>query len=125
MSRKKAVLLFVLVLAAGAGTYAYRTMTPAALVLTGIVTTNDVIVSPQIAGQIGQLLVTEGDPVTQGQLVAVITPDELKADTAYFARNVEEARSVFAYMRSVANRDSKQVDATKQKISESRALLKQ
>jgi len=40
-----------------------------------------------------------------------------------FARNVEEARSVFAYMRSVANRDSKQLDATKQKISESRALL--
>ena len=88
MSRKPAVLL-VLLLAAGAGTYAYRRMGPAALVLTGIVTTNDVIVSPQIAGQIGQLLVTEGDAVTRGQLVAVIVPDELKADTAYFAQNVQ------------------------------------
>ena len=59
------------------------------LVLTGIVTTNDVIVSPQISGQIGQLLVTEGDAVKRDQLVAVIVPDELKADTAYFAQNVE------------------------------------
>ena len=89
MSRKNAVTFVVLVLAAGAGTYAYRRMPPPALVLTGIVTTNDVIVSPQIAGQIGQLLVAEGDPVTQDQLVAVIVPDELKADTAYFAQNVE------------------------------------
>ncbi len=88
MSRKPAVLL-VLLFAAGAGAYAYRRMAPAALVLTGIVTTNDVIVSPQIAGQIGQLLVTEGDTVKRDQLVAVIVPDELKADTAYFAQNVE------------------------------------
>ena len=89
MSRKKAVVFVVLVLAAGAATYAYRRMPPPALVLTGIVTTNDVIVSPQITGQIGQLLVTEGELVKQNQLVAVIVPDELKADTAYFAQNVE------------------------------------
>jgi HlyD family secretion protein len=89
MSRKRAILLLVLLLAAGAGTYAYRRMGTPALVLTGIVTTNDVIVSPQISGQIGQLLVTEGDAVKKDQLVAVIVPDELKADTAYFAQNVE------------------------------------
>jgi HlyD family secretion protein len=89
MSRKRVVLLLVLLLAAGAATYAYRTIGPAPLILSGIVTTNDVIVSPQIAGQIGQLLVTEGDAVKKDQLVAVIVPDELKADTAYFAQNVE------------------------------------
>ena len=89
MSRKSAVLLVVLLLAAGAGTYAYRHRASDAIVLTGIVTTNDVIVSSQIAGQIGQLLANEGDAVKQDQLVAVIVPDELKADTAYFAQNVE------------------------------------
>ena len=89
MSRKTAIFFVVLLLAAAAGTYAYRRLPPAALVLTGIVTTNDVIVSPQIAGQIGQLLVGEGDPVKKDQLVAVIVPDELKADTAYFAQNVQ------------------------------------
>ena len=89
MSKKKPLLLIVLLLVAGGGIYAYRRMAPPALVLTGIVTTNDVIVSPQIAGQIGQLLVNEGDAVKKDQLVAVIVPDELKADTAYFAQNVE------------------------------------
>ena len=89
MSRKSARLLLVLLLAAGAGTYAYRRMAPPPLVLTGIVTTNDVIVSPQIAGQIGQLLVKEGDMVKADQLIAVIAPDELRADTAYYAQNVQ------------------------------------
>jgi HlyD family secretion protein len=89
MSKKRSILLIVLLLAAGGGLYAYKRMAPPALVLTGIVTTNDVIVSAQIAGQIGQLLVAEGDAVKKDQLVAVIAPDELKADTAYFAQNVE------------------------------------
>ena len=89
MTRTKAAIFLVVILAAGAGAYAYRRMPPAALVLTGIVTTNDVIVSPQIAGQIGQLLVTDGEAVKKDQLLAVIVPDELKADTAYFAHNVE------------------------------------
>src|SRR5947209_902530 len=89
MSRRNAALFVILVVAAGAGTYAYRRMGPAALVLTGIITTNDVIVSSQISGQIEQLLVREGDSVKKGQLVAVIAPDELRADTAYFTQNVE------------------------------------
>jgi HlyD family secretion protein len=83
------LLLLLLVVLAGVGAYAYMNRRPATLTLTGIVTTNDVIVSPQVAGQIGQLLVKEGDQIRQGQLVAVITPDELRADTAYYAQNVE------------------------------------
>jgi HlyD family secretion protein len=86
--RKRLLLLVILAAAAGAGVYAYSRMAPPALVLTGIVTTNDVIVSAQIGGQISQLLVSEGDAVTRDQLVAVIAPDELKADTAYFSQNV-------------------------------------
>src|SRR5258707_1314657 len=88
MSRTAIRLLLVLVLAAGVGAYLYARRAPAALVLTGIVTTNDVIVSPQIGGQIRQLLVTEGDLVKKDQLVAVMAPDELRADTAYYTHNV-------------------------------------
>ena len=85
---KKLILPLVLLLAAGAGWYAYARSRPTSLTLTGIVTTNDVIVSPQIAGQIGQLFVKEGDTVTKDQLIAVIRPDELQADTAYYQSNV-------------------------------------
>ena len=76
-------MLLIVILAGSAGAYAYLNRRPAALVLTGIVTTNDVVVSPQMAGQIGQLLVAEGDAVKKDQLLAVINPEELQADTAY------------------------------------------
>ena len=85
--RRKLAALVVLLAAAGAG-YAYLYRRPATIVLAGIVTTNDVVVSPQVAGQIARLLVTEGDTVAKDQLVAVINPDELKADTAYYSHNV-------------------------------------
>src|SRR3954470_19984590 len=89
MSRKTIVLFVVLLLAAGAGSYAYRRMGPTALVLTGIVTTNEVVVSPQIAGQIGQLLVNEGNVVHADQRLAVIKPGELTADLSYYAHSTE------------------------------------
>src|SRR5262245_55612580 len=89
MQKLRKALVPLVVLLAAAGGYYYYTHRPAQpLVLTGIVTTNGVIVSPQIGGQIAQLLVKEGDAVKQDQLVAVIAPDELKADTAYFSHNV-------------------------------------
>ena len=88
MSRTAIRLVLLVVVAVGVGAYFYLHRVPATLVLTGIVTTDDVIVSPQIGGQIEQLLVKEGDAVKKAQLVAVIVPDELRADTAYYTHNV-------------------------------------
>jgi multidrug resistance efflux pump len=59
------------------------------LILTGVVTTNEVIVSPQVAGQIDRLLVREGDVVQRRQLLAVIAPEELRADSDYYAHSAE------------------------------------
>jgi HlyD family secretion protein len=84
----RALVLLLLAAAIGAGAFVYLRARPADLVLTGIVTTDDVIVSPQISGQIAQLLVDEGQTVKRDQLLAVIRPDELKADTNYYAQNV-------------------------------------
>jgi len=88
----KIVRSFLILLVLGAGGYAafrYANRRPTSLTLTGIVTTNDVVVSPQIAGQIRQLLVDEGDLVKKDQLVAVIVPDELRADIAYYQHSAE------------------------------------
>jgi len=85
---KKLALPLLLVAGAVAGWYFFLRGGPAALTLTGIVTTNDVIVSLQIGGQVGELLVKEGDVVKKDQLVATIRPDELQADTAYYRSNV-------------------------------------
>ncbi len=93
MLRKKLVVLAVVVLLASVALFAFVRTRDGSLVLTGIVTTNDVVVSPQIAGQIDKLLVAEGDRVKQGQLLAVIAPDELKADTAYYAQSADSLSS--------------------------------
>ena len=90
MIRKLAGLLVGLLAASGVGLYVLRAG-PSALVLTGIVTTNDVIVSAQIGGQVSRLLVTEGDQVTRDQLIAVIEPAEVRADSAYYGSGVKEA----------------------------------
>jgi HlyD family secretion protein len=89
MKRLRPLIVLAVLAAAGYAAYRYFNRPPTSLVLTGIVTTNDVIISPQIAGQIEKLLVKEGDEVKRDQLVAVLKPDELKAETAYYAQNVE------------------------------------
>ena len=76
MNKLRKLLVPLILVAAAAGAYYYSTLTPSSLTLTGIVTTNDVIVSSQIAGQISQLLLKEGDSVKANQLAAVIVPDE-------------------------------------------------
>src|SRR5580698_1202307 len=85
-------LLLVLVgcaLVVGALLVRHFALIPAPLVLTGIVTTQDVIMSPQVGGRVSQLLVKEGDLVAGNQLLAVIAPDELKAEEAYYAQSAE------------------------------------
>ena len=85
MKRVIRIVLAVLVL----GTIAYFVFkgSPKELTLTGIVTTNDVVVSPQVAGQVTKLLVSEGDSVTQNQLLAVLSPAELQADQRFYAQS--------------------------------------
>ena len=119
MRPKRALLLFVLLLAGGGAALAYKRLAPPALILTGIVTTNDLIVSPQIGGRIEQLLVGEGDAVAKDQLVAVIAPDELKADTAYFAQNVEglssqvrESEAALRYQQRLTIDQIRQAEST-------------
>src|SRR5215471_13828840 len=116
---KRAIVLLIVVIVA-AGVYVYATRTPSSLTLTGIVTTNDVIVSSQIAGQIGQLLVKEGDQAAAGQRVAVITPDELKADTAYYAQNAEGMTSQVHESEAALRLEQKQ---TADQISQAEATL--
>jgi multidrug resistance efflux pump len=85
-SRKRAVTIgaIVIVLVVVAVVIFTR---PGQLVLTGIVTTNDVIVSPQISAQLTRLLVKEGDKVDANQLLAVLSPDELRADRTFAAQS--------------------------------------
>ena len=116
---KKALFPLLAVLGIAGAVYYIYYRPPTALVLTGIVTTNDVVVSPQIAGQIRQLLIVEGDQVKKDQLLAVITPDELKAESAYYAQNaagltsqVQESEAALRYQQLQTTDQIRQAEST-------------
>ena len=81
----KTVAILILAVVIAAVLYFVLSRPPHQIVLTGVVTTDEVIVSPQIEGQIEQLFVNEGDTVTNGQLIARIEPGLWHADAEFYA----------------------------------------
>jgi HlyD family secretion protein len=90
MKRKIFILLVLLALTA-VGIYYSVTWPAHKLVLTGTVTTDEVIVSSQIQGRLERLLVKEGDTVTNGELLAQIQPREQQADLAFYKSSEKQA----------------------------------
>jgi HlyD family secretion protein len=101
--------LILVILVAGGVYYWYRSSRPVPLVLTGIVTTNDVVVSPQIAGRIDQLLVKEGDQIKTDQLLAVLDPGELQQEQAFYTAGAEGATSQVAESAAALRYQERQV----------------
>ncbi len=119
MKRIVRLLIIVALIAAAIRYYAMRPA-PSELVLTGIVTTDDVIVSPQMGGRITNLLVKEGDPVAPNQLIAVIDPGELQADRAYYEHSVAGFSSQVEESQAALRFQERQ---TEDQISEAEATL--
>jgi HlyD family secretion protein len=142
------VILGVVAVVAG-GAYYLSNRTPRDLVLTGIVTTDEVRVSAQMAGQISRLLVREGDRVERDQLLAVLSDGELTADRAYFAHSAEssenqmqESAATMRYQEQLVAQQIREADAqlaaavaqreeakanvvhTRQKLGRDEAILK-
>jgi len=78
-------LIPLVIIAALVAAYWYANRPPTSLVLTGIVTTDPVTVSPQITGRLDQLLVAEGDAVKRDQMIGVLSPDELREERAFYS----------------------------------------
>jgi HlyD family secretion protein len=81
------------------------------LMLTGIVTTDDVIVSSEIQGRLQQLSVREGDTVTRGQLLGLIAPAEWKAGMAYYESSELGAEADLKYEQATTDSQIKQAEA--------------
>ncbi len=97
MKTGRKITIVLLLAAAGAAGVIYALMLPPReIILTGIVTTDEVIVSPEIQGRLQHLYVREGDPVTNGELLAVIQPQEQQANVAYFASSEQQSTADLA-----------------------------
>lgn len=114
-------LLPLLVIAAVAyGGYTYATRPPTSLTLTGLVTTHDVSVAPQIGGRLVALAVKEGDSVTKGQVVAEIEPSELAADRAFYEASAEGAASQITEAEAALRLQQQQV---RDQIAQAEAMV--
>jgi RND family efflux transporter MFP subunit len=98
---KRNIPILIAILAAiGAGLYFINIRRARAVVLTGIVTTDEVIVSSEIQGRLQHLLVQEGDIVTNGELLAVIQPQQWQADLAFYASGERQAVALLAQAKA-------------------------
>jgi multidrug resistance efflux pump len=94
--KRKIPLILLVVAAIAAGVYFAVFSRPREIVLTGMVTTDEVIVSSEIAGRLQQLLVRQGDAVTNGQLIAVIQPAERKAELDFYTKSAHQSSAQVA-----------------------------
>ena len=94
---KSRIVILILLFAVAAGAIYFVTIRRShAIVLTGIVTTDEVIVSSQIQGRLQQLRVNVGDPVTRGELLAQIQPEEYQADMAFYDSSQKQSTANLA-----------------------------
>ncbi|HSP96365.1 MAG TPA: efflux RND transporter periplasmic adaptor subunit [Candidatus Dormibacteraeota bacterium] len=111
-------LVIVLAVVLGAALYYAFSTRAGDLVLTGIVTTDDVIVSSEVQGRLQELLAKEGDTVKRGQILARIQPQEWKADVAFYADSerqsaaqVAEAEANLRFEEEQTNNQIRQAEA--------------
>lgn len=129
MTRKLFLVILGLVVVASIAVYVMTRPSSQGLVLTGLVDADAVTVSSQISGRLQQVLVNEGDSVTQGQLLATIVPRELQADQSYYASTMKSANAQVGAARAslefqeLQTRD--QIRQAEANLSATEAQLKQ
>jgi multidrug resistance efflux pump len=118
MKRRLQIVIPLLVAATAIVIYFVSRSRGAGLRLTGVVTTDAVVVSSEIQGRLQNLLVNQGDLVQAGQLLARIQPQEWKADMSYYdnaeqqsAAQVGQAEAELKYQESQTSNQIRQAEA--------------
>src|ERR1700691_1472764 len=92
-ARNKFLIVLGIILVISSAYYFFSTPGGNDLVLVGTVDAHQVVVSPQMQGRITRLLVEEGTPVKQGDLIALLDPSELEAEERAAAATISSMRS--------------------------------
>jgi HlyD family secretion protein len=116
--RVRIALVLLVVVAAAALVYYLSRGRAGTLRLTGLVTTDAVVVSSEIQGRLQALLVKQGDTVTAGQLLGRIQPQEWKADMSFYsnaeqqsAAMVTQAEADLRYQQAQTSNQIRQAEA--------------
>jgi multidrug resistance efflux pump len=120
MKKGKLILVILIAAALAIGLYWIFHARQREIVLTGVVTTDEVIVAPEILGRLQQLLAREGDTVTNGQLLAMIQPQEWSAEMRFYTNS---ARQTSAQVEEAVANLKFQEEQTSNSIWQSEANL--
>ncbi len=91
--RNKFLIMLGIILTISSLYYFFSTPGGKDLVLVGTVDANQIVISPQVGGRMARLLVDEGTPVKQGDLIALLDPAELEAQERGAAATIASLRS--------------------------------
>jgi HlyD family secretion protein len=127
--KRPVVLGAVVAVALAAAVYWFALRQPPSLVLTGIVTTDEVRVGAQIQGRLDELMVQPGDSVEKNELIAKIQPQEAQADVDFYkntqrasAAAVDEAE---AQLKFLEMQTQEQIREARANVAVSRAQVQQ
>jgi len=127
--RNKFLILLGVLLLIASLYYIFSTPGGSDLVLVGTVDSNQIVVSPQVGGRIAKLLVEEGTPVKQGDLIALLDPAELEAQERAAAATISSLRSKVSEsqytQRSTKGSTSSDVANAQARLQSSRSQLAQ
>jgi HlyD family secretion protein len=128
-ARNRVFIVLGIIIVASAIYYFVSTPRTKDLVLIGTVDANQVIVSPQTEGRIAKLLVDEGTPVKQGDLIAILDPSELEAEAKAAAATIDSLRSqvsaTMATSQATSGSTTSTVTGSEAKLASARAQLLQ
>src|SRR5215467_12449297 len=96
---KKRILILFLILAAGAGVWAFRGMNrkpDGRIVVSGNIELTEVAIAFKTAGRLIERNVDEGDPVKKGQILARLDRDQLTAQRERETAGLQSSESQFA-----------------------------
>lgn len=91
--KRRIVVILILVGLIGGGVYYFFSRGQPPIVLTGIVTGDEYIVSAQIQGRLQKVYVREGDSVSPGDVLASIQPETQEADMSFYEQAVQQAKA--------------------------------
>lgn len=112
--KRKVFIIILIVALVGGGVYWATMLRGKGIVLTGIVTTDEVIVSSRVQGELIKLNVKEGDLVRKGDLLAKIDPEQWQADLNYY----KSAEDVASAQLAEAKADQENAQLTYQRESD-------
>ncbi|MBA3913706.1 MAG: HlyD family secretion protein [Acidobacteriales bacterium] len=128
-ARNKFLILLSIITLIAVGYYYFSTPRGDDSVLIGTVDANQIVVSPQVQGRISKLLVDEGTPVKQGDLIAVLDPSELEAEARAAAATIDSMKSrvaeTQATQQATQGSTSSTVENARARLQSARAQLLQ